>query len=94
MRCSQTTAGSGSDALGRRMKLVGLERYNNMDESIIQAISTVGFPIVATLGLGYLLLNEQKNHKAETDSLKEAINSNTLIMTELKQLLQDKLKGE
>ena len=62
-----------------------------MDESIITAISTVGFPIVATLLMGYLLLQEQKNHKVETDSLKEAINSNTLIMTELKQLLQDSL---
>lgn len=62
-----------------------------MDESIITAISTVGFPIVATLLLGYLFLQEQKNHKVETDSLKEAINSNTLIMTELKQLLQDSL---
>ena len=65
-----------------------------MDESIITAISTVGFPIVATLLMGYLLLQEQKNHKVETDSLKEAINSNTLIMTELKQLLQDSLKKE
>lgn len=62
-----------------------------MDESIITAISTVGFPIVATLLMGYLLLQEQKNHKVETDSLKEAINSNTIIMTELKQLLQDSL---
>ena len=60
-------------------------------ESFLNAISTVGFPITATLLMGYLFLEEQKNHKVETDSLKEAINSNTIIMTELKQLLQDSL---
>lgn len=63
-------------------------------ETILSAISTVGFPIAATLILGYLLLQEQKNHKEETDSLKDAINSNTIIMTELKQLLQDFYKKE
>jgi len=63
-------------------------------ETIISAISTVGFPIAATLILGYLLLQEQKNHKEETESLKDAINSNTIIMTELKQLLQDYYKKE
>lgn len=63
-------------------------------ETIISAISTVGFPIAATLILGYLLLQEQKNHKEETDSLKDAINSNTIIMTELKQLLEDYYKKE
>ena len=55
----------------------------------LTAVSTVGFPIVATFILGYLLKNEQEMHKEETNSLKEAINSNTLIMTELKQLLSD-----
>lgn len=58
-------------------------------QSILTAISTVGFPIVATLILGYLLMKEQEAHKEETNSLKEAINSNTVIMTELKQLLSD-----
>lgn len=63
-------------------------------ETVISAISTVGFPIAATLILGYLFLQEQKDHKEETDSLKDAINSNTLIMTELKQLLEDYYKKE
>ena len=63
-------------------------------ETILSAISTVGFPIAATLILGYLFLQEQKDHKEETDSLKDAINSNTIIMTELKQLLEDYYKKE
>ena len=41
----------------------------------LTAVSTVGFPIVATFILGYLLKNEQETHKEETNSLKEAINS-------------------
>lgn len=56
---------------------------------IIQAISSVGFPIVCSILLGYLLITEQRNHKEEMLQLKDAINSNTLIMSELKQLLED-----
>lgn len=56
---------------------------------IMTAISTVGFPIVCSILLGYLLLTEQKNHKEEMMQLKDAINSNTIIMTELKTLLEE-----
>ena len=56
---------------------------------VLQAISQVGFPIVCTLILGYLLIEEQKSHKEEVGMLKDAINSNTIIMTELKQFLVD-----
>lgn len=52
-------------------------------------INSVGFPIVATIIMAWLLLQEQKSHKEEMNSLKESINSNTLVMTELKQLLLD-----
>lgn len=60
---------------------------------IITAISTVGFPIVCTLMMGYLLVEEQKNHKEEMNQLKDAINSNTIVMAELKQYLED-LRGD
>ncbi len=56
---------------------------------VVNAISTVGFPIFATCGIGWLLYREQQAHKEETNSLKEAINSNTVVMAELKQLLED-----
>lgn len=58
-------------------------------EEWVQVISTVGFPIACCLMMGYLLYLEQKNHKEEMWQLKDAIVSNTLIMTELKQLLED-----
>lgn len=63
-----------------------------MDE-ILTAISTVGFPIVCCLILGYLLIQEQKAHKEESSRLVESINNNTLIMRELKQLIYD-IRGE
>ena len=58
-------------------------------EELINAISTVGFPIVCTLMLGYVLIQEQKSHKQEMLELKSSIENNTLIMAELKQLLYD-----
>ena len=56
---------------------------------LTQMINSVGFPIVATCMMAYLLINEQKSHKEEMNHLQKAIESNTLIMTELKQLLID-----
>ena len=61
-------------------------------EDILTAISTVGFPIVCCLILGYLLIQEQNAHKEESTRLVESINNNTLIMRELKQLIYD-IKG-
>lgn len=61
-------------------------------EDVLTAISTVGFPIVCCLILGYLLLQEQQAHKAESDKLVESINNNTMIMRELRQLIYD-IKG-
>lgn len=58
-------------------------------QEIVQAISTVGFPIVCTLMMGYLLIHENQNHQAEIKEIKESINANTLVMTELKQFLVD-----
>lgn len=63
-------------------------------EAIVQMISSVGFPIVACLILGYLLHEEKKDHKQEILTLTEAINSNTLVMTELKLLLMDLREGK
>lgn len=61
---------------------------------VVNAISTVGFPIFATCGIGWLLYREQQAHKEETNSLKEAINGNTIVMAELKQLLEDERRNK
>lgn len=58
---------------------------------IVTAISTVGFPIVCTIMLMYLLMKENENHKDEMNALKDTIANNTIVLTELKQLLNDML---
>lgn len=63
-----------------------------MDE-IVTAISTVGFPIVCTLILLYLLVKENEQHKEEMSSIKDTIQNNTIVLSELKQLLNDLLDG-
>ncbi len=59
---------------------------------IIQAISTVGFPIVMCGIMFWFLNKEQENHKAEMLSLKEVISENNKVLEGLKQLIEDKLK--
>jgi len=59
---------------------------------LIQAISTVGFPIVMCAIMFWFLNKEQENHKAEMLSLKEVISENNAVLVGLKQLIEDKLK--
>lgn len=58
---------------------------------IIQAVSTVGFPIVMCGIMFWFLWKEQENHKAEMLSLKEVIAENNAVLVGLKQLIEDKL---
>lgn len=59
---------------------------------IIQAVSTVGFPIVMCGIMFWFLWKEQENHKAEMLSLKEVIAENNAVLVGLKQLIEDKLQ--
>lgn len=70
------------------------ERRITMDDInvIIQAISTVGFPIVMCGIMFWFLNKEQENHKAEMLSLKEVISENNAVLVGLKQLIEDKLQ--
>ena len=61
-----------------------------MDVSaIVQAISTVGFPIVMCLLFMYYIKYINDQHKDEIDKLSKSVNNNTLVM----QKLLDKLGG-
>ena len=59
---------------------------------LIQAISTVGFPLVMCAIMFWFLNKEQENHKAEMLSLKEVISENNAVLVGLKQLIEDKLQ--
>ena len=59
---------------------------------IMQAIGTIGFPIVMTLIMFYFLNKESENHKAEMNELKDVIAGNNEVLAQLKQLIEDKMK--
>ena len=59
---------------------------------IVQAISTIGFPIAMCLIMFYFLHKEQENHKEEMLELKNVIAQNNEVLASLKQLIEDKLK--
>lgn len=57
---------------------------NNTDFSaVLQAISTVGFPIVMCLIFAWYIKDLNDRHKEETEKLTEALNSNTLVLQKL-----------
>ena len=52
-------------------------------QTVLTAISTVGFPIVACIALFWIMWNNQKQHVEETQKLAETINNNTIALTKL-----------
>lgn len=69
---------------------------------IITAISTLGFPIVACIGMGWYVKYQtdsnnqevsdmRKEHKQEIDKVTKALNDNTLVIQKLCDKL-DKIK--
>lgn len=61
-------------------------------EAVLQAISTVGFPICMCLIMFWFLNKEQENHKNEVNELKDVISANNEVLASLKQLIEDRLK--
>ena len=59
---------------------------------IVQAISTVGFPIAMCGIMFWFLYKEQESHKLEMYDLKDVIARNNEVLASLKQLIEDKLK--
>lgn len=56
-------------------------------QAILQAITTVGFPIVMCLCLAWYCMKLNESHKAETDKFTIALNDNTLILQKLCDIL-------
>lgn len=56
----------------------------DVDVSMIGSlIGTVGFPVALSVGLLYYLFRVQKEHKEETNQLKEAITELKLVMSQI-----------
>lgn len=58
--------------------------------TIVSAVSAVGFPVVFCFILYKTMIDQSKEHKAESDKMTEAIHNNTLAI----QQLVDKLNAD
>jgi len=63
-----------------------MENYN----LIIQSITTVGFPIVTSLIMMYLVYMQNKTHKEEMSEVVKALENNTIAITHLADILTAK----
>lgn len=52
-------------------------------QDIVNAISTVGFPIAMCLILLYEIKGMSESHKEETNALKDALNNNTIVLEKI-----------
>ena len=55
--------------------------------TVITAISTLGFPIVACVALFWYMTKQQENHRQEMAGLEKSLNENTTILMQLKEVM-------
>lgn len=51
--------------------------------TVLQAVSVVGFPIVMCLVLLWYVKDQNDRHKEETEKFTNALNANTLVLQKL-----------
>lgn len=62
-----------------------------MDVTAISTfVTSLGFPIACCIALFWYLMKESENHRAEMNTMREAVENNTLVL----QKLLDKLNAE
>lgn len=55
--------------------------------TIMQLVTTLGFPIVCCIALFWRMIKSDENHKEEMEKLSEALNNNTLAINKLNERL-------
>lgn len=60
----------------------------------MQMITSVGFPIAACAALWYYMVTLIKEHKEEVNTLRTALEANTVAIIELKELIQHERDGD
>ena len=61
---------------------------------VLNAISTVGFPIVMCLLLLYVLYKQNEEHKEEMNKMNESLANNTLAIQRLTDILEGREKND
>lgn len=59
-------------------------------QAVSQFISAVGFPIACTAAMFWMFNKIEDRHKEEVDKLTEALNNNTVALTEIKTMLKER----
>lgn len=57
-------------------------------DTVTQLVSTLGFPIVMCLIMFKYMQEESENHKKEVDALKDSLQENTVVLADLKSMIQ------
>lgn len=57
-------------------------------EALMNAISLVGFPIVAYGAMFWYMVELNKQHKDEMDTIRQSLDSNTQAVIELRELVK------
>lgn len=55
---------------------------------IINAITTVGFPIVVCAALFWYIYKKDEQHQKEVEALRQTVSENTTIIHEVKELIK------
>lgn len=63
-------------------------------EMISTLIGTLGFPVVACLGLFWFLNKQEERRTEEINKLQTTLSENTAILSSLKELIQVLINGE
>lgn len=67
-----------------------MEGGETMDmNTVMQLVTTLGFPIVCCIALFWRMIKSDENHKEEMDKLSEALNNNTLAINKLNERLHN-----
>ena len=62
-------------------------------QTILQAVSSLGFPIVACGAMFWLNYKTGERHREEMNKITEALNNNTQAITKLTSELEEKKHG-
>lgn len=58
--------------------------------AIVQIVSNLGVPVACLVAMFWLMNKEREDHKTESEKFIEAINNNTLVMTQIAERLEQK----
>ncbi len=86
--CAESAAGSSARGVIHREYFPLLYMEVISMDSVTQLIASLGFPIVMCLLMFKYMQEESDNHRKEVDALKESLKENTVVLSDLKSMIQ------